>query len=80
MFDLRAVARLIPLYAALKLKMAKRDGGEKAMQSVVIRITPRDGALLAKVVESYLALGHTCLEPLLTSCGYARYKSWMPLS
>lgn len=71
LFDLLAVIRLIPPYAVPKLEMAKRNGGEKAMHSVVIRITPRYGALLATIVRSYLALGHTCLEPLLTSCGSA---------
>ena len=50
------------------------------MQSVVIRITSRDGALLAKAIRSYLAVSHIYLEPLLMSCGYARYKSWMPVS
>ena len=77
---MRAVTGLILWYAVLKLEMAKREGGGKAMQGVVIRIVPRDGALLAKVITSYLAAGHTCLEPLSTSCGYARYKSWMPVS
>ena len=75
---MRAVTR--PLVCVAIIGDGEGNGGEKAMQSVVIRFTLRDGALLAKVITSYLASGYTCLEPLSTSCGYARYKSWMPMS
>ena len=53
LFDLLAVTRLISSYVGPRLEMAKRNDGERAMHSIVIRITPRDGALLTKIVTSY---------------------------
>ena len=42
------------------------------MDSVMIRNTLRDGALLRKRARSYLVLGQTCLEPFETDRGYDR--------